>query len=261
MTLSVAHLSDPHVTSGALAAEPAAGLHRALGEVLTLDPRPTCVIITGDLVDHGLPDEYAALREILDHFPLPLHLAAGNHDDRETLRDAFGGGPHLGEGRSTRYLVEHLGVTVVVLDSLVLGSPGGRLGEEQRTWLDAALRRRPDVPAVVCLHHPPVPVGIPFLDGMGLSDGAELEEVIARHPHVVRVLAGHVHRSTFTSFAHAILSTAPSTYRQSALRMNSDGPPGYVHASPGFQLHQSTGRGWVTHTVRVGHEGAPVGHY
>ena len=31
---AVAHLSDPHLTTGALGAEPARGLHRALGRVL-----------------------------------------------------------------------------------------------------------------------------------------------------------------------------------------------------------------------------------
>lgn len=261
MPLSIAHLSDPHITTGALAAEPSTGLHRALSRVLALRPRPTHVVITGDLADHGSPAAYTALREILDRFPLPLHLAVGNHDDREALRTVFGGTDHLGEDADTHYLVEHPEVTIAVLDSLVPGSPGGKLGAHQFTWLDAALARRPDLPAFVCLHHPPAPVGIPFLDGMGLADGPALEEVIARHPNVVRVLAGHVHRPTSSAFGNSVLTTAPSTYRQSDLCMDEESPMGYVHEPTGFLLHQRTDRGWVTHTVQVSHAGGLTGHF
>ncbi|GAB3714055.1 phosphodiesterase [Nocardiopsis oceani] len=261
MSLSIAHLSDPHVTAGPLAAEPATGLHRALSRVLALEPRPNYVVITGDLVDRGEPDEYAAFSEIIDRFPLPLHVAAGNHDDREALSDALGHTPYLGEYGSTRYLVEHPEATLAVLDSLVPGSPAGRLGDDQLAWLDTALARRPDVPAFVCVHHPPAPIGIPFLDGIGLEDGEALEETVARHPNVVRVLAGHVHRPISTAFGNSVLTTAPSTYRQSGLCMSPGQPMGYVHEPTGFLLHQRTGRGWVSHTVQVSHAGALTGHF
>jgi Icc protein len=257
MTMLIAHLSDPHITTGPLGGVPAAGLQLALARVMALRPLPDCVVITGDLTDHGRPDEYLALREIIGDFPLPMHLVTGNHDNRETLLDAFGGGPLLGESMEAHYVVEYPEATVVVLDSLIPASPAGRLGPAQLAWLDGVLDRRPDVPAVLGLHHPPVPVGIPFLDGMRLLDGEALGDVVDAHPNVVRVMAGHVHRTISTG----LLTVAPSTYRQTGLVLDSDDPPGYLAEPTGFLLHIVDGGSCVTHSVGVSHAGAQLGAY
>ncbi|MFG2142517.1 phosphodiesterase [Streptomyces sp. NPDC048650] len=262
MVVSVAHISDPHITTGALAGEPAAGLYRALGRVLALDPRPRCVVITGDLADRGRLDEYAALREVVGGFPLPVHLVTGNHDDPEALVAVFGDSPFLGQTDATDYVVDHHGLTVVALDSHLTGSPAGQLGPERPAWLDDELSRRPDAPAFVCLHHPPMALGIPFLDAMRLRDGTELGAVIARHPQVVRVLAGHVHRPVVAAFGGSTLAVAPSTYRQSDLALRADRAIGYVHEPTGFLLHVLTeDGGCVTHTVPVSHAAAQTGGY
>ncbi|MEV4481274.1 phosphodiesterase [Micromonospora coxensis] len=249
----VAQLSDPHLTTGVLAAAPAAGLHRALGRVLALRPRPDCVVISGDLVDQGRPDEYAALREVLGRYPLPVHLVTGNHDDRESLLDAFGGTPYLGGGFSAYYHVDHAELTVVALDSLVPGESGGRLGEDQLGWLDGVLAGRPDVPALVFLHHPPVAVGLPGADVIRLADGDALAAVIRRHPHVVRVATGHLHRPVTTGFAGTVLTVAPSTWRQASLTMSPDEEIGWVDEPTAFLLHVVEPDGCVTHTVQVSH--------
>jgi len=254
--MRIAHLSDPHLMRGPLAAQPAANLARALGRALAIQPRPDCVVITGDLADTGHPDEYAALRTILRQCPVPVHLAAGNHDDPAALVARFGDTPYLGHGVSPAYVVEYPRATLVVANSWVHGSPAGYLGPDQLAWIDRALGARPDVPALVCVHHPPLPVGIPFLDGMILDDGPQLADVIARHPHVVRVLAGHVHRDVSALFAGTLMTTAPSTYRQSALRLHDAEPPGYVAEPIGFLLHVLDGTSCVTHSVASSHAAA-----
>jgi Icc protein len=251
----IAHLSDPHVTIGPLAAEPAAGLQRALARVLALEPVPDCVIVTGDLVDRGRPAEYDVLRELIGKYPLPVHLVAGNHDARDALRERFG-------LAGTSYAAEYPDFTVVVLDSLrpELGD-AGLLGDEQLAWLDATLAGRPLVPAFVCLHHPPVRVGIPGMDAIRLVDGPGLAAVVRRHPHVVRVLAGHLHRVVTAGFAGSVLSVAPSTYRQVDLGMREDRPVTFVAEPAGFLLHRLEGGECVTHLVHTSHSGAPLGAF
>lgn len=257
--VSIAHLSDPHIHVGPLAGEPAARLHKALGRVLALEPRPDLVVITGDLVEHGRPEEYEALESVLGRFPIPLYLTTGNHDDPAAMLATFGGGAYVGGAKQAYYVVEHPAVTFVALDSAVHGQPGGRLGTEQLAWLDEALAARTDVPAFIGLHHPPAPVGIPFLDGMRLEDGEGLARVVERHPHVVRVLAGHVHRPIVLPYAGTVLATAPSTYRQSSLTMRADGQMGYLDEPTGFLLHVEVEGVWVTHVVPVSHASALLG--
>lgn len=257
MTASIAHLSDPHIRDGLLAPAPAAGLHQALSRVLALDPRPDCVVITGDLVDQGRPEEYRALRELIERFPLPLHLLAGNHDDREGLLAEFEDSPFMGGSAHAHYSVDYPSFTVIALDSKVQGSPAGQLGGPQLAWLDTVLARRPQTPAIVCLHHPPIDVGIPFLDGMRLSDSEELAAVLIRHGNVARVLAGHVHRPVAAAFAGTTVAIAPSTHLQSRLALEG-AVPNYVSEPSAFLLHLLAGTVWVTHTVPVSHAEAPI---
>ncbi len=132
----LAHLSDPHLTTGPLAGGPAAGLHAALGRLLRLPTRPDAAVITGDLTDHGHPDEYHQLTELLTEIPLPVYLAAGNHHNRGALLDAFAGTAQLAGGDQAHYAADLPGATLVVLDG---PSPSpATLGDT-----GAAARRRP----------------------------------------------------------------------------------------------------------------------
>jgi 3',5'-cyclic AMP phosphodiesterase CpdA len=261
-SLGVAHLSDPHITTGPLGALPAARLHAALGRALGLDPRPQLIVITGDLTDHGTPDEYAALREILRGYPLPVFLAAGNHDDPAALRGEFAGTPQLAGGDATYYTVDAGGARLIVLDSWIPQSPGGRLGDEQLAWLDKTLAQEPDRPTLVALHHPPLPLAISLLDTMRLDDADAFAEVIRPHRQIGRILCGHGHRTITTTFAGTVLTMAPSTYRQTTLTMRPDERTGYADEPTAFLLHL-LGRGgdWVTHVVQVSHTGASIGGY
>jgi 3',5'-cyclic AMP phosphodiesterase CpdA len=89
----IAQLSDPHIRPrGELYQGVVDSNHsfaEAIEHVLALDTRPDLVLITGDLVDEGQPEEYAAVRDVLGALPIPQLVIPGNHDDRACLRAAF----------------------------------------------------------------------------------------------------------------------------------------------------------------------------
>lgn len=87
-----------------------------------------------------------------------------------------------------------------------------------------------------------------------------MAEVITRHPNVVRVLAGHVHRTVSAAFAGSTLALAGSTHLQSGLAL-AGGIPNYLHEPTSFLLHLEVDAAWVTHTVSVSHAAAPVASY
>ena len=66
--------------------------------VRNLTVRPDAVLITGDLVNDGRPNQYEHLRVLLGPLDVPLYLMPGNHDTRAALRAEFSEHRELGKG-------------------------------------------------------------------------------------------------------------------------------------------------------------------
>ncbi len=84
----LAQISDPHVTVGTGDAGSAEALETAVAAVAGFDPRPDAVLLSGDVTEHGTPEEYERVAELLEPLPIPLHAIPGNHDDVDRLRAA-----------------------------------------------------------------------------------------------------------------------------------------------------------------------------
>lgn len=69
------------------------------------------------------------------------------------------------------------------------------------------------------MHHPPTVTGIPAWDEIGLpvADQRALGRIVARHPQVRRLIAGHVHRTISGELGSRAVLAAPSTYVQTRL--------------------------------------------
>ncbi len=259
----IAQLSDPHITlPGELPygrVDTAACLRNAVAALAALSPGPDLLVLTGDLVQRGLPEEYAHLKALLKPLSPPILVIPGNHDGRAGMRTAFLRDGYLPRSGFLDFVVEFHGLRILGLDTLVPGKDGGRLCEERLSWLEAALAAAPDRPCLLLMHHPPFPTGLAGMDRIGLEGREAFAEVVRRHPQTLRILCGHVHRPIDCRFAGTIAGTAPSTAHQLLLDLDPEAPGNRFVLEPGgFQLHLWDGKaGLVTHTALLGNYPGP----
>lgn len=171
-------------------------LQQAVAETLGLTPRPASVLVAGDLAfTAGAAEDYGVLVELLQPLReagLPVHLALGNHDNRERFWEAV-------RPSDDPSPVEDKHVTVLpcpaanwfILDSLdETNKTPGVLGEAQLTWLAKALDDKADKPALLMVHHNPDFSPQP----RALTDTGPLMDAIVDRQHVKAVFFGHTHQ-------------------------------------------------------------------
>jgi Icc protein len=257
----IAQISDTHVCAEGTklygSIDTNAGLARAIDTVNRLKPRPDLVLMTGDLVESGQPAQYAMLRTLLARLGMPVYVLPGNHDSRENLRAAFSDHGYLGRGEFLHYAAELGPLALIALDTQVPGEDGGNLCAERLAWLERELERTEGRPTLIAMHHPPVPIGVDWLDRSGCANAEALAAVVARHSQVERILSGHVHRAAQIRFAGTVVATSPSTAYQVALELGHDGEAHLIEEPPAFLLHRWHGGALATHVVPVGDFGAP----
>lgn len=204
----------------------AATLAAVLGAI-DAQPAPVdCVVLTGDLVDIPSPEAYGRLLALLEARPCPVVCLPGNHDD-PGMMDRL-----LNRGVVSTARVIDLGAwRVIMLNDWVEGSPGGRFRPEELAFLETALSAAGSIPVLVCLHHPPVPVGSPWMDAMGLENAADLFDVTDSFNNVRGMICGHIHQEFGAERDGMPLLGTPATcvqFRPGVSRYTVDPlPPGY----------------------------------
>jgi 3',5'-cyclic AMP phosphodiesterase CpdA len=266
----IAQLSDPHIVARGMLFkcsiqgvardaerirrefDTAQYLARAVATINELVPRPDVTVVTGDLVDHGEPEEYEHLRALLAPLAMPVYVIPGNHDARAPLRDAFRTDGYLSDDGDLRYVIDGFPLRLVALDTLVTGKHYGSLAADQLDWLDAMLAAHRDRPTVVLMHHPPFATGITYMDNFRLDNAAALGTVIGRHPQVERILCGHLHRAIDRRFAGTVAGTAPGTAHQIRINLVPGAQISFNFEPAGYQLHTWQDGSLVTHTALLG---------
>lgn len=180
---------------------------RVMSYVNDLPTPPDAVLVTGDIAEHGLPEEYEQARKALAS-PHAVLTCPGNHDRRRAYAQVLLGQP--GSDAPINEVHRIAGAMFVLCDSTIPGRDDGYLADETLGWLESVLTDSSDDAAVfVCFHHPPVTLHSPFIDEIRQRGEQRLADVIAGHPQVVAVLCGHAHTAAATTFAGRPLLVAP----------------------------------------------------
>ncbi|MCU4179576.1 phosphodiesterase [Bosea sp. BH3] len=256
----IAQISDlharPHGRPAYGIVDTNAAITRAVDAVLALDPRPDCVLVTGDLSDCGLAEEYGIVRDELARLPMPVYVVPGNHDRRESfaaeLRPRYGYLPKQG---FLHYTVEDVPVRLIGLDTVIAGEDGGEICAAREAWLAERLAEGHGRPTIVFMHHPPFAVGVDGMDIMPCRVSPGFARLIASHPEIERVLCGHYHRPIQRRFAGTIGYVVPGTAHQVALDLRPGTENWFIMEPPSIAVHV-----WKPETGVVSHL-QPIGDF
>lgn len=211
------HLSDTHLRAGAPllfdAIDGSERLSRALDGIEASGVRPDVIVFTGDLVDLGERRAYADLRARVEPFAQRVGAEVvwvmGNHDERAAFRAELWD-EHGDDQRPVDRVDEFDGLRIVTLDTSVPGHHYGEVADEQLSWLAGVLATPAPLGTVLAMHHPPVPSVLALAASVELRDQRRLADVL-RGTDVRAIIAGHLHYSTFGTFAGIPVSVASST--------------------------------------------------
>ena len=183
-------------------------LKRALACARTRDWPVNAMLVTGDLVQDD-PAGYPHFRKLFAEFGVPVLCLPGNHDDPAAMRRELSGKPFTLGGS-----VDMGAWRIILLDSCVAGSAGGRLSAAALAELDRALATAAGRHALVCLHHHPVAMSSRWLDQVGLENAKDFLTMLDRHRNVRAVVWGHVHQAFDALRGNVRLLATPSTCAQ-----------------------------------------------
>lgn len=209
------------------------------------------VVLTGDLTDFGTLEEYEIFKSILAPLTLPYLAIPGNHDGREAMRDAFADQTWMPASGPIFWHLDLEDFVLVGLDSLVEGCAHGVLGEANLSYLGKVMRQANGKPLLISFHHPPVAIGLDVMDGNNLRDSDPLADCLREYDGDIRLITGHVHRSSTSLFANRVCLTCPGPSHAVSMDLRPNAINCLTKEPGGFMLHEWRD-GFVSHVIPVG---------
>lgn len=237
----IAQVSDLH-----LHADPQhvnlARFSQVIDDLLAIEPVPDLLVLSGDLSQTGEEASYLLLKQALERWRRPFQLMMGNHDRRDHLERVF---PRVlaNDGFVQSALAEP-GLGLIFLDTSAEGREGGAFCERRAAWLRAQLDRARTGAVVLFTHHPPIELGVQWVDPAPTQAWVQQLGDTVQGRNVVAICSGHVHMAAVGQWNGIPVVCCPSSSSQLSLvfaTMDADRPDGRPlmgRGQPAFALHR-----------------------
>lgn len=187
---------------------------------------PDAVLLTGDLVHNPERKAYKRLAEILQTMDVRVFCIPGNHDDPELMRKVM-----LQDNIYAEKVLQFQQWTVLMLNTYQANTHAGYLHNDELEFLKEQLNEHVDKYVLICLHHPPVSIGSPWMDKMSLKNSDDLFSIIDQYHNIKGILWGHIHQEFNGVYNNIQLMATPSTCVQftpgTSVYLKDNKPPGY----------------------------------
>lgn len=170
---------------------------------------PDLLVISGDLCYRdGDAAIYQWIKQQLDQAGVAYEILSGNHDDPAIMAQAFGREPLL-KGQELYFKRHFQGRALLFLDTTTY-----QVSTAQLEWLAQELSQM-NGPALIFMHHPPLPCGVPFMDSKHYLRNMEaVQAIFFRHPYPVQVFTGHYHVDKAVQKQNLTVYITPSCFFQ-----------------------------------------------
>jgi len=263
--IRIAQLSDTHFLEpgaepeGGFAYDTAAAFEAVLAD-LEAQPGFDAVVVTGDVADHGRPEQYRIAFEALQRLPAPVMVTPGNHDQDAPFTVGMGGThvstPRVVHAENWCFLFVDSNAGVMIddgnghrIDPVYEARlhMNGSLGAAEAAWIRQVCTDTDADHVFVWLHHPP---NTGFDAERDLSYDAEWEALLADLPKVRGLGAGHTHMPGEVEASGRPVFVCPAFKNNFDLDAGTLLPPGYrtyEFADDGTvssQVHLVDGEAW-----------------
>ncbi len=167
------------------------------------------ILATGDIAQDATESAYESFIATINKLNIPFRWIPGNHDNVQTMQRVAAG------TAINEKIITLQNWRILLLDTSIKHQVHGQLAPSELEFLESSLQAMQDSAEVehgmVCLHHNPVPGTARWMRDIGLENGPQFFQIVARYPKVKCVIYAHIHQELDYMHAGVRCFCSPST--------------------------------------------------